>query len=339
MRVAMYYRNSDVRLEEIPTPEIDPGEVLVKAMACGICGSDVMEWYRIKRAPLVLGHEMAGEIAEVGDGVQGWSAGDRVFASHHLPCNTCHACLTGHHTACETLHTTNYDPGGFAQYVRLPALNVDRGLFLLPDDMDYDTATFIEPVACVVRGLRAVAAPPGSSYLVLGSGISGLLNIAAGRAFAAGRIFATDVNARRLDLARRFGATDTFDASDDIPERLRAANGSRLADCVIVSTGAAEAAAQALTCVAPGGTVLYFAVPTGDVSVPINDFWRNDITIRTTYGNSPADAEQAIALLEAGYIPVEQMITHRLPLAETQRGFGLVAEGRESLKVVIHPQE
>jgi L-iditol 2-dehydrogenase len=339
MRVAMYYRNSDVRLEEMPAPGIGPGEVLVKAMACGICGSDVMEWYRIKRAPLVLGHEMAGEIAEVGDGVERYAAGDRVFASHHIPCNTCHACLTGHHTACETLHTTNYAPGGFAEYVRIPALNVDRGLFLLPGDMDYDTATFIEPVACVVRGLRAVAAPPGTSYLVLGSGISGLLNIAAARAFAAGRIFATDVNVRRLDLARQFGATDAFDASDDIPERLRAANGSRLADCVIVSTGAAEAAAQALACVAPGGTVLYFAVPTGDISVPINDFWRNDITIRTTYGNSPGDAEQAIALLAAGYIPVEQMITHRLPLAETEKGFGLVAEGRESLKVVIHPQE
>lgn len=339
MRVAMYYRNSDVRLEEMPTPAIGRGEVLVKAMACGICGSDVMEWYRIKRAPLVLGHEMAGEVAQVGDGVQGWSPGDRVFASHHIPCNTCHQCLNGHHTACETLHTTNYDPGGFAEYVRIPPLNVDRGLFLLPDTMDYDTATFIEPVACVVRGLRAVGAPPGSTYLILGSGISGLLNLAAARAFAAGRIFATDVNPRRLDLARKFGATDTFDASDDILERVRAGNDSRLADCVIVSTGAAEAAGQALACVAPGGTVLYFAVPTGDISVPINDFWRNDITIRTTYGNSPADAEQAIALLTAGYIPVDQMITHRLPLADTQRGFGLVAEGRESVKVVIYPQE
>ncbi len=339
MRVAMYYRNSDVRLEEMPMPEIGPGEVLVRAMACGICGSDVMEWYRIKRAPVVLGHEMAGEIAEVGDDVEGWSAGDRVFASHHIPCNTCRQCLARHHTACETLHTTNYDPGGFAEYVRIPALNVDRGLFRLPNDMDYDTATFIEPVGCVVRGLRAVGAPPGSSYLVLGSGISGLLNIAAARAFAAGRVFATDVNPSRLDLARRFGATDAFDASDDIPERVRAANGSRLADCVIVSTGAAEAAAQALTCVAPGGTVLYFAVPAEDISVPINDFWRNDITIRTTYGNSPADAEQAISLLSAGYIPAEAMITHRLPLAETEKGFGLVAEGQESLKVVIHPQE
>ena len=339
MRVAMYYRNDDVRLEEMPVPEIGPAEVLVKAMACGICGSDVMEWYRIKRAPLVLGHEMAGEIAEVGADVRGWSPGDRVFAGHHIPCNTCHLCLSGHHTACETLHTTNYDPGGFAEYIRLPQLNVDRGLFRLPDDMDYDTGTFVEPVACVLRGLRAVAAPPGSSYLVLGSGISGLLNIAAAQRFGAGRIFATDVNPGRLELAREFGAVDAFDASDDIPERLRAGNEGRLADCVIVSTGALAAAQQALTCVAPGGTILYFAVPTEDIGVPINDFWRNDITIRTTYGNSPADAEQAIAFLEAGYIPVDRMVTHRLPLADTRAGFQLTAEGDRSLKAIVAPQE
>ncbi len=339
MRVAMYYRNNDVRLEERPTPEIGPDEVLVKAIACGICGSDVMEWYRIKRAPLVLGHEMAGGIEEIGADVKGWSPGDRVFASHHLPCNICHQCHTGHHTACETLHSTNYDPGGFAEYVRLPALNVDRGLFRLPDDMDYDTGTFIEPVACVLRGLHAVAAPPGSSYLVLGSGISGLLNIAAARHFGAGAIFATDVNAARRQLAREFGASEAFDPSADLLTQLRAANGGRLADCVILSTSALAATAQALTCVAPGGTVLYFAVPTEDIQVPINDFWRNDITIKTTYGNSPADAEQALAFLRAGYIPVPRMITHRLPLAETQRGFQLVAAGEDSLKVIIHPQE
>jgi L-iditol 2-dehydrogenase len=339
MRVAMYYRNSDVRLEEMPTPEIGADEVLVKAMACGICGSDVMEWYRIKRAPLVLGHEMAGAIARVGADVQVWSPGDRVFASHHLPCNTCHECLTGHHTACETLHTTNYSPGGFAEYVRLPALNVDRGLFRLPDDMDFDTATFIEPVACVLRGLRAVGAPPGSAYLVLGSGISGCLNVAAARHFAAGSVFATDVKAPRRDLACEFGATKAFDPSDDLLTRLRAANGGRLADCVVVCTGAAQAAAQALACVAPGGTVLYFAVPTEDIAVPINNFWRHDITIKTTYGNSPGDAAQAIAFIQASYIPVERMITHRLPLAQTQTGFELVAAGQDSLKVIIHPQE
>ncbi len=339
MRAAMYYRNDDVRLEEMPTPRIGSGEVLVKALACGICGSDVLEWYRIKQAPRVLGHEMAGEIAAVGEGVTRFRVGDRVFASHHIPCNTCHFCLGGHHTACETLHTTNYEPGGFAEYVRVPALNVDRGVFLLPDEVDYDTATFVEPVACVLRGLRAAAAPPGSAYLVLGSGISGLLNIAAARAFGAGPIFATDLNPRRLALAREFGAAQTFPASEDIAANLLAANRGRLADCVILATGAPEAARQALQCVERGGTVLFFAVPNEPLLVPIRDLWRNDITLRTTYGNSPADAEQAIAFLQAGYLPVSRMITHRLPLARTQEGFQLVARGEASVKVIIHPQE
>jgi L-iditol 2-dehydrogenase len=142
MRVAMYYNNQDVRIEEIPIPEIDPGEILVKVMASGICGSDVMEWYRIKKAPLVLGHEIAGEIAEVGEGVTRYHVGDRVFVSHHIPCNTCYYCLRGYHTACETLHTTNYDPGGFAEYVRIPQLNVDRGVFPLPDELSFEHGVF-----------------------------------------------------------------------------------------------------------------------------------------------------------------------------------------------------
>ena len=115
MRVAMYYNNRDVRLEEIPTPRIGPGELLVKVLASGICGSDVMEWYRIKKAPRVLGHEIAGEIVEVGEGVDQYKIGDRVFVSHHVPCNTCHYCLNGFHTLCDTLRSTNFDPGRFCR--------------------------------------------------------------------------------------------------------------------------------------------------------------------------------------------------------------------------------
>jgi L-iditol 2-dehydrogenase len=127
MRVAMYYNNKDVRLEEMPTPQVGPGEVLLKSLACGICGSDVMEWYRIHKAPLVLGHEATGEIVETGEDVKRFKKGDRVFVSHHVPCNTCHYCLNGNHTVCDTLRSTNFDPGGFAEYVRVPEINVDRG--------------------------------------------------------------------------------------------------------------------------------------------------------------------------------------------------------------------
>ena len=137
MRVAMYYNNNDIKIEEKPTPKIGRGELLMRVEASGICGSDVMEWYRIKKAPLVLGHEVAGPIEEAGEGVEKFKVGDRIVASHHVPCNTCYYCLTGHHTACDTLRKTNFDPGGFAEYIRLPSINVDRGVFHIPDSVSY----------------------------------------------------------------------------------------------------------------------------------------------------------------------------------------------------------
>jgi len=339
MRVAMYYNNRDVRLEEMPRPQISPGELLVKVMASGICGSDVMEWYRIKKAPLVLGHEIAGEIVEVGEGVEWYKADDRVFVSHHIPCNTCRYCLNGQHTVCETLHTTNYDPGGFAEYLRVPRLNVNRGVFLLPDEVSYEEGAFIEPLACVVRGQRVARLQPGQTVLVLGGGISGLLHIALARALGAGRIVATDINEYRLKAAQRLGADVVIHAQEDVPARLRQANEGRLADLVIVCTGAFPAFLQALQSVDRGGTVLFFAPtePGVELPVPVNDFWRNSITLMPSYGNSPLDAVVAIELIRARRVPVHEMITHRLSLAETGLGFQLVAEAGESIKVIIEP--
>ena len=138
MRVAVYYNNNDVRLKEMPIPQIGDNELLVKIIASGICGSDVMEWYRIKTAPLVLGHEIAGEIVEVGKDVQGFKIGDRVFVSHHVPCDSCRYCQSDRHTVCETLRSTNFDPGGFAEYVRIPQINAQIGTFKLPDEMSFE---------------------------------------------------------------------------------------------------------------------------------------------------------------------------------------------------------
>ena len=342
MRIAMYYNNNDVRLEEMPTPKIGPGELLVKVHASGICGSDVLEWYRIHKAPLVLGHEIAGEIVAVGDGVESYKEGDRITAAHHVPCNTCHYCLSGHHTACDTLRQTNFDPGGFAEYVRLPAINVDRGVFPLPDDVSYEEATFTEPVACVLRGQRMAGLKPGCSVLVIGSGIAGLLHVHLARTMGAGRVVATDIVDYRLKAARRFGAHATLHAEEDVPARLRQENDGRLADLVIVCTGAASANTQALESVERGGTVLFFA-PTGpgvNIPISINDFFfRNDITLTTSYAGSPADYAEALELIRARSMNVRDMITHRLSLAETGLGFQLVANAHDSIKVIIEPQK
>ncbi|UCE91193.1 MAG: zinc-dependent dehydrogenase [Methanobacteriota archaeon] len=339
MRVAMYYNNSDVRLEEMPKPSAGPGELLVKVVACGICGSDVMEWYRIKRAPLVLGHEIAGDIVEVGDGVEGYSVGDRVFVSHHVPCMECRYCLSGHHSTCDTLRSTNYFPGGFSEYIRVPAINLKHGVFVLPDELSYDDGVFIEPLACAVRGFKLMRFRRGTTVLVLGSGIAGLLNVKLAKAHGASRIIATDISRYRLEAAKRFGAVDAFDASEDVPALVRSANDGRSADFVIVSTGAKSAMEQAFECVDRGGTILVFAPPPpGErVSVPMGDLWKDEVTITSTYAGSPDDITDAIELLRSRKVVVNDMITHRFGIADTTKGFALVAEAQDSIKVLIEP--
>ena len=341
MRVAVWYNNRDVRIEEMPIPQIGSGELLVRVEASGICGSDVMEWYRLDRAPLVLGHEIGGQIAAVGKGVERFKEGDRVSAAHHVPCNTCYYCLNGHHTVCDTLRQTNFDPGGFAEYIRLPAINVDRGVFLLPDEVSYEEATFIEPLACILRGQRLAHMQPGNSVLVIGSGIAGLLHVQLARTLGARRVIATDINNYRLEAAQRFGADATIHAAEDLPARLRQVNQGHLADLVIVCTGATSATAQALKSVERGGTILLFAPTSPGVTIPISInefFWRTDVTLTTSYASSPADYQMALELIRAGAIPVRQMITHRLGLTETGLGFQLVAEAKNSIKVIIEPQ-
>ncbi len=341
MRVAMYYSNQDVRLEGMPTPQIGPHEVLMRVEASGICGTDLLGWYRRHKAPLVLGHEVAGVIAAVGEGVTKYKEGDRICAAHHVPCNTCHYCLSGHHTVCDTLRRTNFDPGGFVEYLRLPRINVNHGIFLLPDEVSFEEATFIEPLACVLRGQRLARMQPGQSVLVIGSGVAGLLHIQLARKAGADYIIATDIVDYRLEAARQFGADIAVRADEYTPACVRQAVDGRLADLVVVCSGAASAIGQALESVERGGTVLFFAPAEPGLSIPIsvNDlFWRSEITLTSSYGGSPADYAAALELIQAGKIRVREMITHRLRLEETGLGFQLVARAQDSLKVIIEPQ-
>jgi L-iditol 2-dehydrogenase len=340
MKVARYYRNDDVRLEEMPRPAIGPGEMLVRIGASGICGSDVLEWYRVPRAPLVLGHEIAGEVVEVGDGVSRFRAGQRVAATHHVPCNTCRHCLAGHHTVCDTLHSTTFDPGGFAEFVRLPAINVDRGTFVLPDGVSDEEGTFLEPLACTVRAQRIAAVGPGDAVLVLGSGIAGLLQIMLARAAGAGPIVATDLSDYRLEAARRLGADVALSASEDVAARTREILGGRLADRVLVCTAAEAAVRQSFAAVARGGTILLFApLPPGtEFLVPLHDLWKRGVTVTHSYAGAPADLLAALDLIGSGRVEVTPLVTHRLGLDEASEGFRHVAQADRSLKVILEPR-
>jgi len=337
--VAVYYNNRDVRIEEMPIPDIGDDEALLKVMASGICGSDVTEWYRVPKAPKVLGHEATGSIAKTGSKVEKLKVGDRVFASHHVPCGICRYCVRGHHTACETLHQSNYYPGGFAEFIRIPKMNVEQGIYRLPSDMSFEEGTLIEPLACVIRGQRIAAIDKKDTLLIIGSGVSGLLHTQMARLKEVERIIVADVNPYRLSVAEKFGADLVIDARENIPKRLKEVNEGRLADQVVVCTGATQAALTALECVDKGGTILFFAVPdpSARIPVPVTTFWRNEITLKTSYGAAPNDLTESLALLTAKKLNVKDMITHRLSLNEAAEGFKLMSQAGESLKVIIEP--
>ena len=346
MKVARYYNNNDIREDEIPKPVIGPGEILVKVIKSGICGSDILEYYRFAKMKklgvdsLILGHEIAGDIVEKGETVKHLKIGDRVFVSHHVPCFDCHYCKQGHHTACNLLHNTNYDPGGFAEFVRIPEINIEKkGVYVLDESVSYDEAVFIEPLGCICRAQRLANVKDGLTVLILGCGTSGILHIQLAKLRGAKKVIATDINEYRLQKAKENGADAVFNADVDLPTKIREINKSRLADIVIVCTGATSAANQALKCASPGSKIIFFAVPEPGVNleVPINTYWRNEITIMTSYGAAPQDLDEAYNWILSKRIHIDGLITHRFPLKEVKEAFAVVCEASNSLKVILEP--
>jgi L-iditol 2-dehydrogenase len=334
MKVAKWYNNRDIRIEEVDVPEVGPGEIKVKVHSCGICGSDISEWYRLPRAPLVPGHELGGEVVETGADVTRFQVGGRVFVAPKIPCMKCYYCRKGQYPICSEIPERL--PGGFAQYVVVPESIVRRGTYLLPENMTYDQSTFIEPLACVVRAQRLSAVQEGQTLMIIGCGMTGLLHVKLGIEKGC-RVIATDINDYRLSLARELGASVVVNTSQDASLSL----GEKKPDTIILCTSAIPAIDQAFKYLDKGGTLVFFAVPAPgkDVVVPINALWMKEITLLTSYYCGPDDIQNAIEYIQRGSIEVEDMITHKLPLAQIEKGFSLVLDGSRSLKVVIHPNE
>ena len=349
MKVAKYFRNKDVRLEEMPKPQIGPGEFLVKVKKSGICGSDILEYYRIAKMKklgvdsLVLGHEIAGDIVEIGEGVEDLKIGDRVFVSHHVPCFECPHCEHGHHTACHLLHNTNYDPGGFAEYLRVPNINIEKkGVYVLDDNVSYEEGVFIEPLGCVCRAQRLANIKKGQTILILGSGVSGILHLMLAKAKGVTKIITTDISDYRLQQAKKFGADEIIHASKDILSEVKKINDGDSPDVIIVCTGALSATKQALECVGPGTTLIFFAVPKPgiNIEVPVNNFWRYEVTIMTSYGASPQDLDEAYNWIKSKTIyNIVDLISHRFPISKVQEAFNIVCKADESMKVIIEPDK
>ena len=337
MKVALWYNNKDIRIKNVPTPKPKPKEMLVKVISCGICGSDIVEWYRLPRAPLVQGHETGAEVVAVGKSVEKFKPGNRVFIAPKVPCMKCYYCKHGHYPQCSEVKERL--PGGFAEYILVPEILIENGTYLLPDNITFDQGTFIEPLACVVRAQKLAGVKKGQSVLIIGCGMSGLLNLKLASTKGC-KIIAADINRKKLEIAKQMGADITINSADDISKQL-VKESCKKADVVFLCSSADSAVEQAWMCVDKGGVIVLFAVPGPDkkVIVPVNDFWMKEITILTSYYCGPPDIIEAMKLIEWRHIVVDDLITHRPPLAEIVKGFQLVTDGRQSIKVIIKPND
>lgn len=338
MKVAVYYNPDDIRVEDKPKPKIGSKDILVEMRACGLCGSDLMDWYLEKRVPLVLGHEPSGTIVEAGSEVEGFEPGDRVFAHHHVACLTCHYCRHGDYTLCPSFRETHLDPGGFAEYFRVPNDNVLTDTLKIPEEMSFEEATFIEPTACCIKGLRETDPQPGDSIAIVGTGPTGLLLLELAQVFGAGTTFTTDLVEYRLKVAESLGATHTLNPTkQDVVTIVKQETENRGADIVFVTAPNLRALETGLDMCRRGGTLCIFAPTPPDVSLAIspNKIFFSETKIVGSYSASHLETRMALELMKNRRIDVQKLISHRLPLEKINEAYRLASRDKNCLKVII----
>jgi L-iditol 2-dehydrogenase len=320
---------------EWPRPTIGPGELLVRVRGCGVCGSDIAKIVDpATRAPAVFGHEVVGDVAEAGDGVAGFARGDRVVVAHHVPCGDCHYCRRGSESMCREFKRSHLDPGGFAEYVRVPAPNVRAATFRVPDHLSDEEASFVEPLACCLRAVERARVEPGDTAVVVGLGSIGCLLVQLLRR-AGAAVIGVDQDAGRVVFARGFGVDAAAPA--EAAGLVRRLSGGRGADHVVITGGGAPVLPWSVESLRDGGAVHYFAGGGGDaLPVSLAALYHRELTVTATYSSSPATLSRAFWLIAAGKVEVAGLVTHRLPLARLAEAVELMRT-RQALKVYVTP--
>jgi L-iditol 2-dehydrogenase len=338
MKAAKLYSFNDIRIEDIPVPEAGPGEALLKVRASGICSGDVMPWYIEKKAPLVLGHEPSGEIVETGANVNKYRPGDRIFVHHHAPCMNCRFCSRGDYVQCSEWRRSKIIPGGISEYVLIPEGNLINDTLHLPDSISFEDAVLIEPLACVVKSFKRTGIKKGDTVLIIGLGVMGIMHLLLAPHFGAGKTVCADIIEYRLKKARDLGADAEINVSNTaLKETVRSLSGGRGADIVIIGPNSISAVDAGLQCTAPGGTAIIFtpAKPGEQLTIDPNYFYFRDINIVTSYSCGPDDTKRSLELIHNGIVTAQKLVTHRFGIDETEQAYRLVAEAKESLKVLI----
>jgi L-iditol 2-dehydrogenase len=338
MKVAMYYSLDNIRIEDKPTPKIGPNEILVEMKACGVCGSDLMEWYLRSRAPLVLGHEPAGVVAETGEEVKNFHVGDRIFVHHHVACLTCHYCARGDYTMCSQYRQTHIEPGGFAQYFRVPEPNLQIDTLKLPGNVSYEEATLIESVGCCIRAQKKCIIQAGDTVAVIGAGPSGIIHTMLANISGSSQTLVSDTVDYRLEAAKRLGADLIINPQKEkLIEKVKEATEGRGADVVIVTAPNVKALEDGIQICRKGGTICLFAPTQPDEYARLSPhrLFFNEITVVPSYSTSHLETRTALQLISSGRIKAIELITHRFPLSQTAEAFRIAAKNKECLKVVV----
>ncbi len=338
-RAIVYHSSDDLRLEDVPLPPPAPGELLVRIRACGLCSGEAMDWYMARKAPFVPGHEIVAEVVQTGKGVAAFSPGDRIFVHHHAPCMRCRSCQRGDHVHCLTWRKTKLIPGGLSERAIVPREVVSADALSLPREISDDAATFVEPLACVVKAAHRAGVGPGDRILIIGLGVMGMLQVMLARRLGAELIIGADRVASRLERGKLAGADVIVDARRTaLPEAVRSHTEGVGADIVVVGPGTVEAIEMGFCCVAPGGSLVLFT-PTPPEEVwpfPVHDAYFHEVSVIPSYSTGPPQTQEALQWLARG-LPVETLITHRYPLEGAAEGYRLVREAKDALKVVVHP--
>jgi L-iditol 2-dehydrogenase len=338
MKAVRVEDNGSVAVVEQPLPQLDPGDALMRTHAAGICGSDLLGWYVRKKSGTVLGHEVAGEVVELGDAVDGFAVGDRIVPHHHAPCGECETCRSGRPVHCGEWRSSRLDPGGMAEYVRIPTRNISLDTWKIPPALTDEEATFIEPLATVVKAFRRGGLTSSQSFLAVGLGTTGQLAIRLAKSSGASRVAGADRVKSRLAVAERSGASELLDVSRELLESAaKRSSGGTGFDFVLVGPGRAAVIESALRAVAPGGTLLAFTMPPPEERLTLSphDLYFREIEIVPSYSAGPDDMREALALIAARRVEVADLVTHRFPIDRAREAFARAADPEGSLKVLL----
>jgi len=332
-----YYDRKTVKLETVPLPPLKEDEVLVETKACGICSSDVMDWYREPHAPAFFGHEPTGVIVEAGSMVEGFQSEDRVFAHHHVPCFVCHYCRKGNYSMCLNFRENGIYPGGFSRFIKVKGENVRRGLLTLPPSLSFVSATLIEPVACCLQAIHRAGVSVGDTVVVIGAGFNGLILVLLSKIFGSQKTIVIEPNEFRLEIASCLGVDGVINPDkENSVEAIKKINEGRLADVVLVTPPFPQVAESAISLVDRGGTLLLYApsVPGESFAFPIYQVYFSQITIKTSYSASPIHTREALQLLNSGLIDGEQLVT-TYSFSDFEKAFSAVRDDKKLTKAVL----